>query len=296
MSRYVSIVLCLLLFACSGCALTRTSISPQADLIPAEVPASFDHAELNAVLARFATESGRVDYAALKEDSADLDRYYAKVAAFSPDSHPDLFPTRNERIAYWINAYNAAVMVTVLRYYPIKSVGDVQAPLLLRWFPDKSGFFYFQGPEFGGDEINLYDLENSLIRPRYPDARIHFALNRASIGCPRLPTTAFSAEDLDAELDRESRKFCGEERNVRIDDGAKRIVLSAIFDWYTDDFVQHENRRSGREDGEVLDFIARYLSPERVTHLQRVRKEYEIVYAPYDWGLNDTATAGGAHP
>ena len=80
-----------------------------------------------------------------------------------------LFPTESDWLAYWINAYNATAMVTVLHYHPIKSVSDVRAPVLLRWLQARSGFFIFQQSTYGGAKMNLYYLEHGVIRfPRAP--------------------------------------------------------------------------------------------------------------------------------
>ena len=116
-------------------------------------PGPFDHAELDLVQQRFVDDFGRVDYDGLARDREPLDRYYRRLSATSPRSNPDFFPTREDELAYWINAYNAAVLVTVLEHYPIDSVGDVKAPLLLRPFllgkSRLAGFFYFQHLRIG---------------------------------------------------------------------------------------------------------------------------------------------------
>ena len=130
------------------CFLGCSTIRPAGDPPPAAAPLT--HAGLDRVLRRFVDEEGRVDYRALKKDEADLQAYYAQVAAYSPDSHPDLFPARADRLAYWINAYNAAVLVNVLRHYPIAGVTQVKAPAPLFFMPERSGFFYFHRLLFGG--------------------------------------------------------------------------------------------------------------------------------------------------
>ena len=145
-------------------------------------PARFSNAAFDVVLRRYVDDRGLVDYAGLQAQPAPLNHYYDLVAAYSPDNAPPLFPTRNDALAYWINAYNAAVMRTVLEYYPIASVGDVDG-----WLPGKAGFFVLQRLTFGGETGSLYDLENTVIRGRYHEPRVHFALNCASRGCPRLP-------------------------------------------------------------------------------------------------------------
>ena len=261
------------------CFLGCSTIRQAGDPPPAAAPLT--HAGLDRVLRRFVDEEGRVDYRALKKDDADLQAYYAQVAAYSPDSHPDLFPARADRLAYWINAYNAAVLVNVLRHYPIAGVTQVKAPAPLFFMPERSGFFYFHRLLFGGRALNLYNLEHDLIRARFADPRLHFALNCASAGCPRLPRRAFSADGLDAELEGETRRFLAEERNFRLDDAGRTVYLSALFDWYEEDFLAPLPPGST-----VLDYIAPYLDGETAGRL-RGATGYALHYLPYDWSLND---------
>jgi len=233
-------------------------------------PGRFSNAAFDVVLKRYVDDRGLVDYAGLQAHRGPLDRYYDLIAAYSPETTPPLFPTRDDALAYWINAYNAAVLRTVLEHYPIASVGDVDW-----WLPDKVGFFVLQRLTVGGVTTNLYDLENTVVRERYRDPRVHFTLNCASRGCPRLPRYTFAGDVLDVQLDQEARRFVAEERNVRIDHDARRVYLSSIFKWYRADFGDN-----------LLAYIARYSTPERAADLQRAA-EYEIEFVPYDWRLND---------
>ena len=192
-----SLTLLILAIGATGCTTIRPAYGPT----PAKPPSLFSHVAFDRVLERDVDARGRVDYPGLKQHEGDLDRYFRLLAAFSPDSTPEFFPTETARLAYWINGYNAAPIKTVLHYYPIESVLDVKRPTLLFFFPGKSGFFYFQRASFGGKRYSLYHLENKIIRDRFNEPRIHFALNCASTGCPVLPRKAFSAENLDAELE-----------------------------------------------------------------------------------------------
>jgi len=268
-----------------GCTAIRPTVPP-----PAARPASFPHDDLDRVLGRFVDARGRVDYSALKADPADLERYYSLVAQTSPDSDPALFPTRDDRLAYWIDAYNAAVLVTVLRHYPIASVTDVATPFPLSLASDKIGFFYLQRVEVGGDTTSLYALENDLIRPRYGEPRVHFALNCASLGCPRLPRSAFHGADLEERLDEETRRFFAEERNLAIDHAARVVRLSSILDWYESDFTDWYEQQHPGTDATLIDYVALYVTPERRAELERARG-YEVRFEPYDWALNDQVTA-----
>jgi len=178
------------------------------------------------------------------------------------------------------------VIKTVLTYYPISGVGDIRPPLLFFFLPQKSGFFLFQRVTFGGETTSLYFLEHRVIRKRFADPRMHFALNCASGGCPRLPRQAFTAEHLDEQLDHEARKFLAEERNLVINHEKKTVSLSSIFEWYESDFLTWlQHKFSGRK-ATLLDYVALYVSAEKAGELQRAAS-YAVRFIPYDWRLND---------
>jgi hypothetical protein len=247
----------------------------------------FSHNDIDRALQRFVDDKGLVDYTALKKNPSDIERYYFFISTFSPDSHPTLFPTKADQLAYWINAYNASAIKIVLTYYPISSVLDVKPPFPFFFLPDKAGFFVFQRVTVGGKTTHLYYLENQVIRKRFGDPRIHFALNCAARGCPRLPRQAFTAEHLDGQLDHETRKFLAEERNLRIDHREKVVYLSMIFKWYKKDFLKGYQNRFPTKEATLLNYVALYLSAEKADELTRSASPYEIRFIPYDWHIND---------
>jgi Protein of unknown function, DUF547 len=269
----------------AGCTTVRPQPFPEA---PPSAP--FSHAGLDAVLARFVDADGRVDYAGLVREPAELERYYARLAAVSPDSHPSQFPDQASRLAYWINAYNAAVLKLVKDRYPLGGVEDVPTPHGLLFVPGKVRFFVLHRILLGGRKTSLYALENGVVRRRFREPRIHFALNCASGGCPRLPQRAFRPESLDAQLEAEARRFVAERRNFEIDDDARTIWLSAIFDWYEGDFTEPLVRSDGPAPT-LLDAVARWLPPEDAAGLRSRADGYRVRFRPYDWSLNDQATA-----
>jgi hypothetical protein len=250
----------------------------------------FSHAELDRFLERHADAAGNVDYQAASTDDPDLAGYIARIAATSPDNRPALFPTRDHRLAYWINAYNGSVLFGVLSHYPIESVRDIPRPWAFFFLPRLSGFFLFQPVVLGGDSTSLYALENRLIRRRFADPRIHFALNCASLSCPRLPRTAFSGKALDRELDREARIFLADESKLRIDPEQQTIFLSAIFDWYERDFLDWQRDAAPETPATLVAYVHPYLAPERRRALAECG-DCRVEFLPYDWGLNDRATA-----
>ena len=285
MRAFSLIVVAVSLAACS------TLIAPLA-LDPGSDITAFSHDELDAVLEQYVDSEGRVDYAGLRREPERLERYYAQVAASSPDRDPGRFPDAASRLAYWINAYNAAVLVSVVRLDGIRSVRDVKAPWYLGLLPEGTGFFYYRKHRFGGETICLYDVENSIVRPRFADPRIHFALNCASIGCPKLPARAFRPEDLDRRLDEEARRFFAEPRNLSIDEANGTVRLSMILDWYAEDFLDWLERE-GEADGGLVAYAARYAPAAVADRLRGAAREYRVEFVPYDWGLNDSAAPTG---
>ncbi len=250
-------------------------------------PSEFSYDSYAEVLSTHVNKSGLLNYKQLVANPAQLDQFYAQIAAYSPDSHPSLFPSENHKLAYWINAYNATVLKGVVEYYPIDSVEDVQAPAILFFFPSKSGFFFFQRFTYGGQETSLYYLENSVIRGRFDEPRIHFALNCASQSCPILPQTPFTGESLESQLDRETRKFINDPSRVRYDAASNTLYLSSIFKWYEDDFTDWLKNTNTDEKPSLLNYVLLYISRETAELIRQNQSSLKLAYLPYDWGLND---------
>lgn len=241
---------------------------------PLAAQAKFSHEDWGKVLAKYVNDKGRVNYEALAKDRADLDRYVAAVEKTSPKSSPATFPTRNDKLAYYLNAYNAQVFKGVLARGPEKE--SVWTGGLF------SGYGFFVGMDIviGGEKTNLKKLEDDVIREGFKDPRIHAALNCASIGCPRLPQVAFEPATLDTQLDAGMTEFVGEARNATVDDAARTVTLSKIFDWFEKDFLGHEKAK-GNAGGNVLDYVNRYRGA-----LPKVPRDYKVKYFEYDKGVN----------
>lgn len=233
----------------------------------------FSHDAWTSVLERFVDGQGRVDYRALAADRAQLDRYLGALAASSPDSAPESFASDAERLAYWLNAYNALVFQGVLTRGPeTESVwGDGLFGL---------GFFTAERYVLGGVRYSLKRLEDDVVRGRFRDARVHAALNCASLGCPRLSRRALLGASLDADLDAAMREFVAETRYCRIDMVTRTVTLSKIFDWFENDFREAERRR-GNPRPSLVDYVNRYRDPREL-----VPRDYRVRFADYDKRLN----------
>ncbi len=284
-ARILSALLVLLLVALGCAGLGRPE--------PDRKGPPFSHDDFDSFLRRHVDDVGRIDYARAGADREDLDRYLAALASTSPDHAPGRFPTEAERLAYWLNAYNASVIGLVLDHYPISSVIDVRAPWLLRFLPEGAGFFVFRPITLGERRTSLYSLENRLIRRRFPDPRIHFALNCASASCPRLPAEAFLAERLEEQLARETDRFLAERRNVEVDADASRLRVSSIFDWYESDFTSWVERERPGEPPTLRSYLLHHL-PAATADALRACGSCEVEPIPYDWALNDRSSARAA--
>ncbi len=279
------IILVFLLFL-SSCTKIQPISTDLNRIVSDEEPIDFSYDSYAQVLSTHVDGLGQVNYERLVADPTKLNEFYAQIATFSPDSHPTLFPTESHRLAYWINAYNATVLKGVVEYYPIDSVEDVQAPAILFFFPSKSGFFFFQRFTYGGQETSLYYLENSVIRKRFNEPRIHFALNCASQSCPLLPQIPFTGESLENQLDRETRKFINDQSKVRYDVDSNTLYLSSIFKWYEEDFTDWLRKTNTEEDPSLLSYVLLYLTPEKAKNIRKNKSSLQLAFLTYDWGLN----------
>lgn len=224
-----------------------------AQLVPAPAidPAPQPLAAWQRVLERFVDDSGRVDYAGLAREPAELHRFVAWIHATGVEGQP---------LAYHLDAYNALAMYNAL---------ERGVPRSLDGF-EKLRFFWLREFALGGKTLSLYAYENDVIR-KFGDARIHFALNCMAAGCPRLPRTPFSTARLDAVLEREARLFLDEPRNVHVDAATRTVRLSPYFKWYAQDFLAAAPTLSA--------YVNRYRS-------ERIPEGYRVEFIAYDWTLN----------
>lgn len=227
----------------------------------AEAPSTpYDVAGWDRILSTYVTNDGGFRYEALRaneEHRAQLASFAETVAESEPDSW-----SRDVQLAFYINAYNALVIKSVLDLWPIRGVMTVR------------GFFDRREHRVAGQSMTLNHLENEIIRSeRFAEPRIHFLVNCASVGCPPLMSQAVTAENLEESLAREARAFV--RSSSRIETERNRVRLSQIFEWFGDDF-------SGV--GGVREFVASQLDDQQATFVRT--RTTRIGHFQYDWALN----------
>lgn len=227
------------------------------------------HAPFDALLQASAGDGG-VDYRCLKQHEAQLDRYLAALAETDPEALP-----RAERLALWINAYNAFTIKLVLGRYPaIKSIKEIPR----RWDRHVSAV--------GGRRYSLDEIEHEILRKQFQEPRIHFAIACASKSCPDLLPEAYTADRLEEQLTRAARRFLADPnkgfRTEREEKGRgayrNNVYLSSIFKWFRKDFES--------AGGSVIDFIAPYVPSEAAAFLTEHGDDLSIRFLRYDWSLN----------
>lgn len=225
------------------------------------------------MLERFVDDNGLVDYHGLAAQREVFDRYIDAIESTSPTNRPELFPTPEHSLAYYLNAYNAHVFDGVLARGP----EEVSV-----WRGAVSGlkFFVRRKVVIGGEKMSLKRLEDELIREKFQDPRIHAALNCASISCPRLRRKAFQADSLQADLDEAMGEFVADPRNCRVSAGEQKVYLSGIFDFFPKDFLHYEASQ-GNLEPRLTDYINRFREED-----QQIPRDYKIEYLEYDKGIN----------
>jgi len=255
-------------------------------LAATNAPLAFDqnHAAWDALLKRHVVvaqngSSSHVDYAGFHADYSAFQVYLDGLSSVTETEYRGW--TREQRLVFLINAYNAFTIKLVLTRYPdLKSIKDLGSLLKSPW---KKEFFMLLGAE-----RSLDNVEHGLIRApgAFDEPRIHFAVNCASISCPMLREKAYVAEGLDSQLEDRVRRFLGDRSRNRYDPASGALEVSRIFDWYKVDF-----EKGNRGISSVPQFLARYadfLADGAVARAAVRQGQAQVRYLDYDWTLNDT--------
>ncbi len=193
---------------------------------------------------------GLVDYRQIKQNSTELDALLDFIAS------APAFEGAQEK-AFLINTYNLFIIKGIVDYYPTKGPMSI------------IGFFNKQGFQLRGEKIALNELEKEKLTKQFPDARLHFALVCAAVGCPKLASFAYNPKELESQLEERTRNAINDPTFVKRTE--KGLELSQIFKWYADDF--------GGADSLVI-YVQKY-------HYGKIKFGPNHSFYPYDWNLNE---------
>ncbi len=195
--------------------------------------------------------NGDVNYSAINADESELKVYLNQFVKKPPKKSW----RKNEKLAYWINAYNAFTIKLIVDNYPLKSIKDIEAPWDKKFIP------------IDGKLISLNHIEHEILR-KMNEPRIHFAINCASVSCPKLLNEAFEADQLNNQLTKVTKSFINNSKKNSLTKG--EVKISKIFKWFKNDF---------EKNGTLIDLLNRYSD---IT----IDANAKIGYLDYDWNLN----------
>ncbi len=219
------------------------------------------HYIFDQLLNEYVSEIG-VNYRDLQGDSSRLNDYLNILS----DNAPAESWKKEEKLAYWINAYNAFTLKLIIDNYPLESITDLHPTIHI---PLVNTVWHKKFFKIGGKPTSLDEIEHKILRKEFDEPRIHFAINCASISCPPLRDEAFVANILEKQLEEQAEAFINDStRNHITPDNPK---VSKIFSWFSGDFKNGQT---------LIDYLNRY------AHV-KISKGADVDYLKYDWALND---------
>ena len=230
--------------------------------------AKIDHTPWDRLLNKYVDQQGMVDYRGLQAsavDSKTLDDYLLHL------SHANGQGSREEKLAFWINAYNALTIKGILREYPTSSIRNHTAVLF--------GYNIWKNLKLrvAGQAVALESIEHDKLRG-LGDPRIHFAIVCASKGCPQLRAEAYSPHRIDAQLSANAKQFFSDPNKFQFDEQRRSLALSPVLKWFAEDFGNDQTARLQRIAGWLPNAAAQRLAASGTASVR---------YLTYDWALND---------
>jgi len=217
------------------------------------------HDNWTTLLQKHVTEGGQVNYKGFVQDSTLLQQYLDDLSQHPPGDNW----AEQEKLAYWINAYNAFTVKLIVDNYPLKSIKDISEGMAMIDSPWDIKFF-----KIGDTDFDLNTIEHEILRKDFEEPRIHFAINCASFSCPKLRNEAFIPSKLEAQLEEQATEFINNPDKNMINEQVTK--LSKIFDWFQSDFSKKTD---------LLTFIQKYKST--------LNKSNKVEHIVYDWALNE---------
>jgi hypothetical protein len=225
-----------------------------------EIPPS--HKQFTQILQKY-VKGNLVDYKGLQKDSLKLIEYLDLLNNTAPDK---VKWTKNQQLAYWINTYNAFTLKLIIDNYPLRSITNLHPTI---YIPMVNTVWHKKIFIIGGEKISLDQIEHDILRKKFNEPRIHFAINCSSISCPPLRAEAFISERLDQQLDEQARLYINDQKRNHI--SSDLIEISKIFSWFSKDFTKNES---------LVEYLNKYSQI-------KINDNATIEYLDYNWNLND---------
>ncbi|MFD2202465.1 DUF547 domain-containing protein [Shivajiella indica] len=221
------------------------------------------HQIFDELLKKYVNPEGLVNYKGFIQDKAKLEKYLDLLSNNAPDRRNW---TKEEQLAYWINAYNAFTIKLIVDNYPVNSIKDLDPKVSI---PLVNTVWHIKFFKIGGKDASLDELEHKILRKEFDEPRIHFAINCASFSCPKLLNEAFLSEDIDSQLDKVAKSFINDPLRNKIT--SDKVEISQIFSWFKGDFTKN---------GSLIDYLNKY-------SLVKISQNAKISHLTYDWSLNE---------
>lgn len=221
------------------------------------------HQVFDELLKKHVSKDGKVNYRGFIQEKDKLEKYLKLLSENPPDRSTW---TKNQQLAYWINAYNAFTIKLIMDNYPVKSIQDLNPKLKI---PLVNTVWHIKFFSIGGKETSLDEIEHQILRKEFDEPRIHFAINCASFSCPPLLNEAYTAEKLELQLDNAARVFINDVKRNKL--GKESIQISWIFSWFKGDFTKKTT---------LIEFLNQYAK-------NPIDANAKISYLKYDWSLNE---------
>lgn len=232
-----------------------------------------DDSVYTALLAMHVRE-GHVNYAGLRHDDR-LEKYLGMLSATDPEK----LGSTAAKLAFWINAYNAFTVQLICDNYPVESINDLHFGGRIVGHVIGKTAWDRKFIMINGEEMTLNHIEHDIIREQFDEPRIHFALVCAAVSCPPLRSEAYTADELDGQLDDQAKTFMRDKTKNRFDLVKKEAYLSSILDWYGKDF--------GPDKAAVLAAVAKFLPRSVASAIEADTGAWKVSYLEYDWKLNE---------
>ena len=231
---------------------------------------------------------GYVYYRALRSERRRLDEYLRTIASTDVDNR-----SRNEQMAFWLNAYNALVLQTVIDGYPAPRRSTAYPQRSVRQTP---GAFEKLTHRVGGRTLTLDQIEQTIL-PKFGDPRLYFALGRGAVGGGRLRSEAFAADAIEKQLAEVASECVTRAECIQVEAASNKLMASSIFSWHEKEFVAgyadkvaplYANRSP--IERAILAFVQPKLLQTERDFLEK--NTFQVAYKPFDWTLNDLTGRG----